>query len=77
MVTKIFEMILGKTMDAYIDDLVIKSRRESNHIRDLTEVFIILKSHKLKLNVAKYAFKLSLKKFLGHLMTRREIETNP
>ena len=48
MVTKIFEPILGKTMDAYIDDMVVKSKRESDHIRDLIEVFTILKRHKLR-----------------------------
>ena len=37
-----FESILDKTMDVYIDDMVVKSRREPDHIRNLTEVFTIL-----------------------------------
>ena len=53
MVTKMFEPILGKTMNAYIDDIVVKRRRESNHIRDLIEVFTIMKRHKLWLNMIK------------------------
>ena len=53
MVKKIFKPILGKTMDAYIDDMEVKSRKESDHIMDLTEVFTILKRHKLRLNAAK------------------------
>ena len=72
-----FEPILGKTMDAYIDDMVVKSRREIDHVKDLTEVFTILKVHKLRLNTAKCAFGVSSRKFLGHLVTRRRIETNP
>ena len=43
MVMKIFEPILGKTMDDYINDMVVKSKEKSNHIRDLTEVFTLLK----------------------------------
>ena len=38
-----FKAILGKTMDAYIDDMVVKSKEESDNIRDLIEVFTILK----------------------------------
>ena len=71
-----FKPILGKTMDAYIDDMVIKSIKELDHIRDLTEVFTILKRHKLRLNATKCAFWVSSEKFLGHLMTRRGIEIN-
>ena len=41
MITKMFEPILGKTMDAYINDMVVKSKEEPDHIRDLTKVFDI------------------------------------
>ena len=64
-------------MDAYIDDMVVKRKIESDNVMDLTEVFAILKRHKLRLNAAKYAFGVSLEKFLGHLVTRRGIESNP
>ena len=59
MITKMFEPILGKTMDAYIDDMVVMSKEEWDHIRDLTEVFVILKTHKLRLNAIKCAFVVS------------------
>ena len=68
-----FELILDKTMHAYIDDMVGKTRREPDHVRDLTKVFTILKRHKLRLNVAKCE---SSRKFLGHLVTRQGIEAN-
>ena len=55
MVTKLFELIFGKTMDAYIDNMVVKSKRELDQIRDLTELFTILRNHKLSLNAAKCA----------------------
>ena len=68
---------MDKTMDAYINDMVIKSKKELNHVRDLAELFSILKWHKLKLNAVKYAFGVSSKKFFGHLVTQRGIEENP
>ena len=77
MVTKMFTSVLGNIMEAYIDDMVVKSIEESDHIRDLTEIFAILQEHKLRLNAAKCAFGVSSGKFLGHLVTRRGIEANP
>ena len=76
-VTKIFEPILGRTMEAYINDMVVKSKEEPYHIKDLTEVFAILRRHKLRLNAVKCAFEVNLRKFWGHLMMRRGIEVNP
>ena len=61
---------MSKTMDAYINDMVVKSKKEPNHVRHLAKVFVILKRHKLRLNAAKYAFGVSSKKFLGHLVSR-------
>ncbi|XP_057464946.1 uncharacterized protein LOC130754714 [Actinidia eriantha] len=63
-------------MDAYIDDMVVKSRKESDHLRDLSEIFAILRQHKLRLNAAKCAFGVGSGKFLGHLVTRRGIEAD-
>ena len=72
-----FEPILGRTMDAYINNMVVKSKREPDHIRDLIEVFTILKSHKLRLNTTKCAFGLSSGKFLENLVTRHGIDAKP
>lgn len=70
MVIKIFEPILDRTMYAYIDDMVVKSKEVPDHIKDLTEVFVILRRHKLRLNAAKCAFGLRSGKFFGHLVTK-------
>ena len=56
MVTKMVEPLLGRTMEAYIDDMVVKSKDENDHLRDLGEMFQILKRHKLCLNASKCAF---------------------
>ena len=76
MITKIFDPIIGKNMDAYIDDIVVNSKREPDHVKDLAKVFTILRKHKLRLNAAKCAFEVSPEKFLGHMVTRRGIKAN-
>ena len=70
MITKIFKPIMGNTMDAYIDDMIVKSRKELDYLKDLDEVFIILKKHKLRLNASKCAFGVSSEKFLGYSVTQ-------
>ena len=77
MVTKMFEPLLGRTMEAYIDDMVVKSKDENDHLRDLDEMFQILKKHKLRLNASKCAFGVGSGKFLGFLVTNRGIEADP
>ena len=69
MVTKIFEPLLGRTMEAYIDDMVVKSKDENDHLKDLGEMSEILKKHKLRLNASKCAFGVGSGKFLGFLVT--------
>lgn len=67
---------IGHTVEEYIDDLVVKSQKESNHLRE-ADVFEILKPHKLRLNAEKCAFGFCAGKFLGHLATRQGIEADP
>ena len=77
MVTQMFRHLMGSIMDAYIDDMVIKSMEEHNHLKDLTEAFVILKDHQLKLNTTKCAFGVISGKFLRQLVTRQGIVANP
>ena len=75
-ITKMLRHLMGKNIDAYIDGMVFKSKKEPDHLKDLIEVFKILKKHKLRLNTAKCAFGVSSHKILGYLITRRGIEAN-
>ena len=50
---------------------------ESEHIGDLTNIFQILKGHKLRLNASKCSFGVGSGKFLGYMVTHRGIEVNP
>ena len=64
-----FESQLGKNIEMYIDDMVVKSKVESEHIDDLGNIFEILRKHKLLLNTTKYSFGIGFGKFLGYMVT--------
>ena len=77
MMTKMFEPQLGKNVEVYIDDMVVKSKLVSEHLADLSNIFEILRRHKLRLNASKYSFGVGSGKFLGYMVTHRGIEVNP
>ena len=71
-----FEPQLGKNIEIYIDDMVVKSKVESEHVNDLRNIFDILRKHKLQLNTSKCSFGVESRKFLGYMVTHRRIEVN-
>lgn len=77
MMTRMFREKIGCTVEVYIDDMVVKSRKESLHTEDLRGVFEILRRHKLRLNAEKCTFGVGAGKFLGYLISTRGIEANP
>ena len=72
-----FEPQLGKNIEVYIDDIVVKNKVESEHVNDLKDIFEILRKHKLHLNASKCSFGVNSSKFLGYMVTHRKIEVNP
>jgi hypothetical protein len=76
MVTKMFSELLGKTVEVYIDDMVVKSIKGTDNVEDLEHVFGILRRHNLKLNASKCTFGVGSGKFLGFMVTQRGIEAN-
>ena len=77
MMTSMFEPQLGKNIDIYIDDMVVKSKVESDHVNDLGNIFDILRRYKLRLNASKCSFGVGSRKFLGYMVTHRGIKVNP
>ena len=77
MMTRMFQDKIRRTMKMYIDDMVVKSKQESQHIEDLQGTFEVLRQHKLRLNAEKCVFGVEAGKFLGYLITNRGIEINP
>ena len=76
MMTRMFEPQLGKNIEIYIDDMVVKSKLESEHVNDLGNIFEILRRHKLRLNAFKCSFGVRLGKFLRYMVTHHGIEVN-
>ena len=74
---RMFESLLGKNIEIYIDDIVVKSKVVSEHLRDLRVIFEILRSYKLLLNASKCSFVVGSGKFLGYMVTHIRIEVNP
>ncbi|XP_075636560.1 uncharacterized protein LOC142608764 [Castanea sativa] len=77
MVTRMFELQLGRNMEAYIDGMVVKSKEVGDHLRDLHKTFSVLRRYKLRLNTSKCSFGVSSGKFLEYMITHQGIEVNP
>ena len=68
---------IERNVQVYMDDMLVKSRREEDHLEDLRETFDTFRSYNMKLNLRKYAFRVTAGKFLGFIMSQRGIEANP
>ena len=64
-------------MAAYIDDILVKSKAQGDHLNHLKEAFTLLQQHRLRLNLAKCVFGVSSGNFLGFLISQRGIEMAP
>jgi len=69
--------MLGRNVQAYMDDMVVTSREKEQHVTDLEELFTTIAKYRLKLNPEKCIFGVEARKFLGFLLAERGIEANP
>lgn len=72
-----FRVKIESTVKVYIDDMVVKSKKDERHVTDLNETFKIMRQHKLRLNANKCAFEVGARKFLRYTITNRGIGVNP
>lgn len=77
LVNKLFQHQLGRNMEAYVNDILVKSLSTEHHPIDLEECFQTLRMFHVKLNHVKCAFGVSTGKFLGYIVHHRGIEVNP
>ena len=77
LVNQMFKKQIGKNVEVYVDDMLVKSKEEEDHLDDLKEMFNALRQYSMKLNPSKCAFAVSSGKFLGFIVSRRGIEANP
>ena len=68
LVNKMFSKQIGRNMEMYMDDMLIKSK-ELTHLDDLKETFTTLKQYQMKLNPAKCVFGVASGKFLGFMVS--------
>lgn len=62
-----FAKQIGKMMEIYVDDMLVKSIKARQHITHLGEMFGVLKEYHMKLNPLKCTFRVGLGKFLGFM----------
>ncbi|XP_073130049.1 uncharacterized protein [Henckelia pumila] len=76
MMDRVFKNQLGRNVEVYVDDILVKSRTRDHFIPDLEETFGTLRRYGVKLNPAKCVFGVKSGKFLGFVVTERGIEVN-
>ena len=76
LVNMMFADKIGRTMEVYIDDMLVKYLEPENHISHVQQAFFTLRKYNMKLNPAKCSFGVSSSKFIGYIVTHRGIEAN-
>ena len=74
---KCLQSQMGKNVQVYVDDIVIKTKQKRTLLEDLEETFANLRKYRLKLNLDKCTFGVPAGKLLGFLVSSRGIEVNP
>ena len=77
LMNKMFTNQIRRNVQVYVDDMLVKSRREDDHLEDLKETFDTLRSYNMKLNLSKCAFGVTTGKFLGFMVSQKGIKANP
>jgi hypothetical protein len=72
-----FKRQLNKNVEAYVDDVVVKTRNSSTLIDDLEETFASLREYRWKLNLNKCVFGVPSGKLLSFIISQCGIEANP
>ena len=76
LMNKMFAHQIGRNVQIYVDDMLVKSIWEDDYLDDLKETFNTLRSYNMKLNPNKCAFRVTAGKFLRFMVSRRSIEVN-
>jgi hypothetical protein len=75
--SKTFGDLIRDKVEVYVDEIVVKTKRRSTLVEDLTLVFDKLRATRTKLNPDKCIFGVSTGKLLGFLVSHRGVEANP
>ena len=70
MMNKVFRNQIGRNLEVYVDDMLIKSKSLKDHQENLEENFIVMKQNKVRINSIKRMFGVMVRKFLGFMLTK-------
>jgi hypothetical protein len=73
---RVFRDLIGRIIEAYVDDFMVKSKKIGDMVPDLTEVFAKLREHEVKLNLEKCIFGVPRGMLLDFVVSERGIEAN-
>ena len=76
LVNHMFRPQIGRNVEVYVDDMLVKSLGEGKHLDDLQKTFDTLRQYNMKLNPSKCVFRVSSGKFLGFMVSHRGIKAN-
>ena len=76
LVNRMFSHQIGRNVEVYVNDMLVKSKDEINHLDDLKETFNTLHKYNMKLNPTKCVFIVASGKFLGFMVSQQGIEAN-
>nr|XP_025634567.1 uncharacterized protein LOC112728581 [Arachis hypogaea] len=76
LMNKIFNDLIGKTVEVYVENILAKTTRHEDLLSDLGNVFASLRQHAMRLNPLKCAFAMEAEKFLWFMITQRGVEAN-
>ena len=77
LMNNMFAHQIGRNVQFYMDDMLVKSIREDDHLNDLKETFDTLQPYNMKLNPNKCLFGVTARKFLEFMVSQSGIEVNP
>ena len=77
LMNKMFANQIRRNVQVYVDDMLMKSLHEGDHLDDLRETFDTFQSYNMNLNPNKCAFEVTARKFLGFMVSQRGIKVNP
>ena len=69
LVNQMFCRQIGRNMEVYVDDMLMKRKKLEQHLDDLRETFDILRKYQMRLNPANCVFRVSFGKFLGFMVS--------
>ena len=74
---QMFSKQIGRNMEVYVDDILVKRKEAKTHLEDLQETFDTLRRYRMKLNPVKCVFGVLSGKFLDFMVSHQGIEANP